>query len=149
MSIARAVIEYILDQKKLGCKTLFATHYHELTVMEEQKKGVKNYNVAVKKRGDDITFLRKIIRGGADESYGIEVAKLAGVPNAVVKRAKEILSELDGEKQVQRQQMEKVKRDGRKCTDELCFSFQSCRNRKTETGRSEYADADRSTEYFV
>ena len=109
MSIARAVIEYILDQKKLGCKTLFATHYHELTVMEEQKKGVKNYNVAVKKRGDDITFLRKIIRGGADESYGIEVAKLAGVPNAVVKRAKEILSELDGEKQVQRQQMEKVK----------------------------------------
>lgn len=109
MSIARAVIEYILDQKKLGCKTLFATHYHELTVLEEQKKGVKNYNVAVKKRGDDITFLRKIIRGGADESYGIEVAKLAGVPNAVVKRAKEILSELDGEKQVQRQQMEKVK----------------------------------------
>ena len=77
--------------------------------MEEQTKGVKNYNVAVKKRGDDITFLRKIIRGGADESYGIEVAKLAGVPNAVVKRAKEILSELDGEKQVQRQQMEKVK----------------------------------------
>ena len=108
MSIARAVIEYILDQKKLGCKTLFATHYHELTVLEEQKKGVKNYNVAVKKRGDDITFLRKIIRGGADESYGIEVAKLAGVPNAVVKRAKEILSELDGEKQIQRQQMEKV-----------------------------------------
>ncbi len=106
MSIARAVIEYILEQKKLGCKTLFATHYHELTVMEEQKKGVKNYNVAVKKRGDDITFLRKIIRGGADESYGIEVAKLAGVPNAVVKRAKEILKELDGEKQLQRQQTE-------------------------------------------
>ncbi|MBQ4153325.1 MAG: DNA mismatch repair protein MutS, partial [Oscillospiraceae bacterium] len=108
MSIARAVVEYILENKKLGCKTLFATHYHELTVLEEQKKGVKNYNVAVKKRGEDITFLRKIIRGGADESYGIEVARLAGVPNGVVKRAREILKELDGDKTVQKEQMAKI-----------------------------------------
>lgn len=95
MSIARAVLEYCADRKKLGAKTLFATHYHELTVMERQLDGVKNYSIAVKKRGDDITFLRRIIPGGADDSYGIEVAKLAGVPSAVIKRAKEILSGLE------------------------------------------------------
>ena len=100
MSIARAVLEYVVDSRKLGAKTLFATHYHELTVMEEQLKGVKNYNIAVKKRGDDITFLRKIVRGGADESYGIEVAKLAGVPNSIIKRAKEILKELDNQENI-------------------------------------------------
>ncbi len=108
MSIARAVVEYLTENKKLGCKTLFATHYHELTVLEQQKKGIKNYNVAVKKRGDDITFLRKIIRGGADQSYGIEVAKLAGVPNAVVKRAKEILQELDGDETVNTAKMSAI-----------------------------------------
>ena len=95
MSIARAVLEYAADPKKLGAKTLFATHYHELTELEETVPGVRNYNIAVKKRGDDITFLRRIVRGGADGSYGIEVAKLAGVPNPVVKRAKEILRELE------------------------------------------------------
>ena len=95
MSIARAVIEYITDRRKLGAKTLFATHYHELTELESLLDGVVNYNIAVKKRGDDITFLRKIIRGGADESYGIEVAKLAGIPESVVSRAKKILAELD------------------------------------------------------
>ena len=95
MSIARAVLEYAADPKKLGAKTLFATHYHELTELEEMVGGVRNYNIAVKKRGDDITFLRRIVRGGADGSYGIEVAKLAGVPNGVVKRAKEILKELE------------------------------------------------------
>lgn len=95
MSIARAVIEYVADKKKVGARALFATHYHELTVLEELVKGVKNYNIAVKKRGDDITFLRKIVRGGADDSYGIEVAKLAGVPNAVIKRAKAVLADLE------------------------------------------------------
>lgn len=95
MSIARAVLEYTTDKKKLGAKTLFATHYHELTELEEQIEGVKNYNIAVKKRGDEITFLRRIVRGGADDSYGIEVAKLAGVPNAVVNRAKIILKDLE------------------------------------------------------
>jgi len=91
MSIARAVLEYVADKKKLGAKSLFATHYHELTAMENEISGVKNYNIAVKKRGDDITFLRRIVPGGADESYGIEVAKLGGIPNAVIERAKEIL----------------------------------------------------------
>lgn len=95
MSIARAVLEYTADPKKLGAKTLFATHYHELTELENEIGGTKNYNISVKKRGDDITFLRRIVRGGADGSYGIEVAKLAGVPNAVVNRAKSILKELE------------------------------------------------------
>lgn len=91
MSIARSVLEYVADKKKLGAKALFATHYHELTEMENELSGVKNYNIAVKKRGDDITFLRRIVPGGADDSYGIEVAKLAGIPNTVIQRAKEIL----------------------------------------------------------
>ena len=95
MSIAKAVVEYIHSKhNRLGCKTLFATHYHELTEMEDQIYGIVNYNIAVKKRGDDITFLRKIVRGGADDSYGIQVAKLAGVPDAVIERAKTILDEL-------------------------------------------------------
>ncbi len=95
LSIAWAVIEYVSDIKKIGAKTLFATHYHELTELEDKLEGIKNYCIAVKKRGDNITFLRKIIRGGADDSYGIEVAKLAGVPNKVIKRAKEILETLE------------------------------------------------------
>lgn len=95
MSIARAVLEYVADQKKLGAKTMFATHYHELTVLENMISGVKNYNIAVKKRGDNITFLRRIVRGGADDSYGIEVAKLAGIPDWVVSRAKRFLKELE------------------------------------------------------
>lgn len=95
MSIARSVIEYVADKKKLGSRAMFATHYHELTVLENMLSGVKNYNIAVKKRGDDITFLRKIIRGGADDSFGIEVAKLAGVPSAVIKRAKAVLEDLE------------------------------------------------------
>ncbi len=91
MSIARAVLEYVAGKKKLGAKTLFATHYHELCEMENELSGIRNYNIAVKKRGDDIIFLRRIVRGGADESYGIEVAKLAGIPSAITERAKEIL----------------------------------------------------------
>ena len=95
MSIARAVVEYIANKRRIGARTLFATHYHELTALEDLIDGVKNYNIAVKKRGDDITFLRRIVRGGADDSYGIEVAKLAGVPNAVIRRAKAVLKELE------------------------------------------------------
>ncbi|MBQ3537323.1 MAG: DNA mismatch repair protein MutS, partial [Clostridia bacterium] len=95
MSIARAVLEYVTDKKKIGAKTLFATHYHELTELEGEMKGVKNYNTSVKKRGDDITFLRRVVRGAADGSYGIEVAKLSGVPSSVVSRAKVILKELE------------------------------------------------------
>ncbi len=97
LSIAWAIVEHI--KEKIECKTLFATHYHELTQLEGMIKGIKNYSVAVKKRGDDITFLRRIIEGGADESYGVEVAKLAGVPNAVISKAKNILAGLEsGEK---------------------------------------------------
>lgn len=95
MSIARAVLEFVCKKKSLGAKSLFATHYHELTAMEGMIDGVKNYSIAVKKRGDDITFLRRIVIGGADQSFGIEVAKLAGVPDSVVKRAKVILRELE------------------------------------------------------
>ena len=102
MSIAHAVLEHIADRKKLGAKTLFATHYHELTDLENAYPNLRNYNVAVKKRGDDITFLRRIISGGADDSYGIEVAKLAGIPNSVVKRAREILSALEEGKEVEK-----------------------------------------------
>ncbi len=99
LSIAWSVCEYVADKKKIGAKTLFATHYHELTELEDKLSGVKNYCIACKKRGDEITFLRRIIKGGADESYGIEVAALAGLPPKVIKRAKEILEAIDsGEK---------------------------------------------------
>ena len=94
LSIAWSVIEFISNTKILGAKTLFATHYHELTELEGKINNVNNYCIAVKEKGDDIVFLRKIIKGGADRSYGIQVAKLAGVPEMVIERAKEILSEL-------------------------------------------------------
>ncbi len=95
LSIAWAVIEYIVSKEQLGCRTLFATHYHELTELEGKLSGIKNYCITVKEKGDDVIFLRKIIRGGADGSYGIQVAKLAGVPQGVIDRAKEILANLD------------------------------------------------------
>ncbi len=102
ISIARAVSEHIATSKQLGCKTLFATHYHELIELENDLPGVKNYSVAVSKRGEDIKFLRKIVRGGVDDSYGIEVAKLAGIPNKIISRARELLSnlEVDHEKKI-------------------------------------------------
>ena len=96
LSIAWAVVEHISNPRLLGAKTLFATHYHELTELEGTISGVNNYCIAVKEQGDDIVFLRKIIRGGADKSYGIQVAKLAGVPDSVIARAKEIAEELSG-----------------------------------------------------
>lgn len=98
MSIARAVLEYISNPKTLGAKTLFATHYHELTSMSGEFNNIKNYNIAVKKRGDDITFLRRIVPGGADDSYGIEVAKLAGLPQNIISRSKDILKMLESNK---------------------------------------------------
>lgn len=94
LSIAWAVVEYISDSRLLGAKTLFATHYHELTELEGKISNVNNYCIAVKEKGDDIVFLRKIVKGGADKSYGIQVAKLAGVPDLVIDRAKEIVEEL-------------------------------------------------------
>ena len=94
LSIAWAVVEHISNTKLIGAKTLFATHYHELTELEGKLNGVNNYCIAVKEKGDDIVFLRKIIKGGADKSYGIQVAKLAGLPDTVIERAKEIVNEL-------------------------------------------------------
>ena len=94
LSIAWAVIEHISNRRILGAKTLFATHYHELTELEGKMDNVNNYCIAVKEKGDDIVFLRKIVKGGADKSYGIQVAKLAGVPDMVIDRAKEIVEQL-------------------------------------------------------
>lgn len=95
LAIAWSTAEYIADMKRLGAKSLFATHYHELTVLENRLQGVKNYSIACKKRGDTVIFLRRIVKGGADDSYGIEVAALAGLPQQVIKRAKEILAEIE------------------------------------------------------
>ena len=95
LSIAWAVLEYIVDKKKIGAKTLFATHYHELTELEDKLPGVKNYRISVEEQGEDIIFLRKIQRGGANNSYGIQVAKLAGLPIKVIRRSGEILKQLD------------------------------------------------------
>ncbi len=118
LSIAWSVIEYVSDKKKLGAKTLFATHYHELTELEDKLSGIKNYCIAVKKRGDDITFLRKIIRGGADESYGIEVARLAGVPDEVVSRAKKILKTLE-EADINKSSMVEIRKSNLKKMDKI------------------------------
>ena len=94
LSIAWAVVEYISNTRLLGAKTLFATHYHELTELEGKISGVNNYCIAVKEQGDNIVFLRKIVKGGADKSYGIQVAKLAGVPDVVIERAKDLVEQL-------------------------------------------------------
>ena len=95
MAIARAVLEYAADRKKLGAKTLFATHYHELTVLEQELPGVRNYNISVKKRGGEIVFLRKIVPGAADDSFGVDVAKLAGLPESIITRARQLLRQLE------------------------------------------------------
>lgn len=100
MAIARAVLEYCADKKRLGAKTMFATHYHELSALEGKLDGIRNYNITAKKRGGALIFLRKIVKGAADDSYGIEVAKLAGVPDAVIERAKCCLKELEGQQPV-------------------------------------------------
>lgn len=94
MAIARAVLEYCADKRRLGAKTLFSTHYHELTDLEGQISGVCNYYITARKQGGSLIFLRKVVRGAADESYGIAVAKLAGVPDSVIERAKKCLAEL-------------------------------------------------------
>ncbi|MBQ2517881.1 MAG: DNA mismatch repair protein MutS, partial [Clostridia bacterium] len=95
LSIAWAVVEHIADRRKCGAKTLFATHYHELTELEGKLEGVKNYRITVKEHGDDIIFLRRIVAGGADKSFGIQVARLAGLPYGLIERAKEILAQLE------------------------------------------------------
>ena len=139
MSIARAVIEYIADRKKLGAKTLFATHYHELTELEELIHCVKNYNVAVKKRGEDIVFLRRIIPGGVDESYGIEVSKLAGIPRWVIDRAYEVLSSLE-EGQAVSEARVKTRAKPREESEQLYFI-----DEKAETIKKRLRQADPNT----
>ena len=95
MAIARAVLEHCADKRRLGAKTMFATHYHELSALEGELQGVRNYNITAKKQGGKLVFLRKIVRGAADDSYGIEVAKLAGLPDSVIQKAKGYLKELE------------------------------------------------------
>ena len=120
MSIARAIVEYT-NSRKVGAKTLFATHYHELTTLEDEVEGVVNYNIAAKKRGDNITFLRKIVRGSTDDSYGIEVAKLAGLPNEVIKRAKEVLASVEASaKTISTSEVKEEERD------DTLISFDDC-----------------------
>ena len=126
MAIARAVVEYTADAKKLGARTLFATHYHELTALEDELEGVKNYNIAVKKRGDQISFLRKIVPGGADDSYGIEVALLAGLPAGVIARSKEILASLISTAPALPQSAGRVRAE----EEEPEFTFQASRERE-------------------
>lgn len=124
MSIARAIVEYTAG-RRIGAKTLFATHYHELTSMEKEFDGIVNYNIAAKKRGDSITFLRKIVRGSTDDSYGIEVAKLAGLPNEVIKRAKEILATVEeSAKSIKLTDREEKKVE----KDESLITFEDCIN---------------------
>ena len=113
LSIAQAVVEYVSDKAKIGAKTLFATHYHELTSLEGKLPGVHNYCVAVKEEGKDVTFLRKIVPGEADRSYGIEVAKLAGVPSPVLRRARKISEKLE------REEFENKSRSGKKADDDI------------------------------
>ncbi len=125
LAIAWSVVEYIANIKKLGAKTLFATHYHELTVLEERLEGVNNYCIAVKKRGDDITFLRKIVKGGADGSYGVEVAKLAGIKDEVIKRAKDILESLES-LNIHTTSAVSIKEKREQTEDERQLSFAAC-----------------------
>lgn len=107
LSIAWAVANFMADKEKCGAKTLFATHYHELTKLEDMLDGVKNYSIAVKEKGEDIIFLRKIVAGGTDESYGIHVAKLAGVPKDVLINAREILKSLERKSMLGEKKLEK------------------------------------------
>ena len=111
LSIAWAVASFMADKEKCGAKTLFATHYHELTKLEDILDGVKNYSIAVKEKGEDIIFLRKIVKGGTDESYGIHVAKLAGVPKEVLKEAKDILKNLERKSMLGEKKMEKAEKE--------------------------------------
>ncbi len=122
MSIARAVLEYIADKKKIGAKTLFSTHYHELTEIENQLEGIKNYNISVKKRGEDVIFLRRIVRGCADGSYGIEVAKLADLPQSVLSRARKILKYLEANRPDASQLMKALPQKEEKEENQLLLS---------------------------
>lgn len=130
ISIARAVSEYISTNRSMCCKTLFATHYHELISLEKELDGVRNFSVAVKRQGDSIKFLRKIVPGGVDESYGIEVAKLAGLPNKIINRAKELLEQLEAENKKARIAAQQIESD-QISFDKISDSIVTDRLRKT------------------
>ncbi|NLY98332.1 MAG: DNA mismatch repair protein MutS [Clostridiaceae bacterium] len=130
LSIAWAVVEYINDKEFLGCRTLFATHYHELTDLEDRNEGIKNYRVTAREQGDDIVFLRKIERGGADESYGIQVARLAGIPHLVISRAKEILAELENANMYKKRL--RTKKDSKPIEGQMDILAYNNRSRNTE-----------------
>lgn len=139
VSIARAVAEYICNSRQIGCKTLFATHYHELIDLEHTIEGVKNYSIAVKKHGDTIRFLRKIVPGGIDDSYGIEVAKLAGLPEKVVKRARVLLRQMEQQTATQNQKPEQ--------SDDMQYSFAAMQQEQAvqmlkKTNLQELSDAE-------
>ena len=138
ISIARAVAENICNSRSLGCKTLFATHYHELICLENELEGVKNYSIAVKKHGENIRFLRKIVPGGVDDSYGIEVARLAGVPQKVITRARELLKILE-------QNSDKGKPDFEANNEQMSFAGmtnESALDKLRKTNISELSDAE-------
>ena len=139
VSIARAVAEYICNSRQIGCKTLFATHYHELIDLEHTIEGVKNYSIAVKKHGDTIRFLRKIVPGGIDDSYGIEVAKLAGLPEKVVKRARVLLRQMEQQTAAQNQKPEQ--------SDDMQYNFAAMQQEQAvqmlkKTNLQELSDAE-------
>jgi DNA mismatch repair protein MutS len=135
VSIATAVAEYIAGERKLGCKTLFATHYHELNELEGRIPGIRNFCVAVKKRGTEIKFLRKIMPGGTDDSYGIDVARLAGLPPKVISRAGEILKKIEAE------QGAPVKRDKTQVSLET-ITVQEIADRLKKINLNEYTPVD-------
>ena len=132
MSIARAVAEYT-SSKKLGARTLFATHYHELTSLETEMEGIVNYHIAAKKKGEDIIFLRKIVRGGADDSYGIEVARLAGVPNEIIKRAREVLAGLEESGNTERTELKKTADDEKAVPSLVDYAVEEIKQKLLQT----------------
>ena len=119
LSIAWAVAEHISNKEKCGAKTLFATHYHELIDLENKIDGVKNYSIAVKERGEDVIFLRKIVPGGTDESYGVHVAKLAGVPKEVTNRANEILKNIERKNKIANKTKDEIKEEKKQVVGQL------------------------------
>ncbi len=143
LSLAWAIVEYISNQKKINAKTLFATHYHELTDLEEILPGVKNYNIAVREWNEEMIFIRKIERGGADKSYGIQVAKLAGIPDKVIKRAKQILHNLEQQELSPQGLTATVKRELKRATDQIdIFEVLMQENDKTESILQEIRNID-------
>jgi len=143
LSIAWAVAEYLHDDAHCRCRTQFATHYHELTALAEEKRGVNNYNIAVREYGDKIIFLRQIVPGATDRSYGIHVAQLAGLPREVISRAGEILNELEGSPE----SSQESHRGGR-VTSNLCDLARKQRAKKTPSGNNSDNDENYQMRLF-